>query len=386
MTQNVINKQDLRMFIEDNNIFALELYKKLSRNKTENIAVSPMSISIALAMTYTGSRGKTKKQIENILHFDKLKSKVHPAFSKLMEELLLKEDGNGQSLLFANHIWGQKGYAFLPEFTNILNKYYHSGFETVDFVHKTEKARERINQWVAIKTKKKIKELIGIQDLTSLTRLVLTNAIYFKGKWASQFKKEETKNMLFYLTDRKTIQVPMMYQEGVFPFSDFWDERLKVIELPYMGDALSMILFLPESPKELKRFEQELTVQKMKKLIASLRKKKVMIYLPRFHLNRKYYLKERLSKMGMSDAFSDRADFSGMTGSKDLKISKVIHQVDINVNEEGTKAAAATAVVVTLKAMEKTSVFNANHPFVFVILNKHTGSILFMGRVVKPLK
>jgi len=383
--QTDVEKKELKTLIEANNLFASDLYKAVARGKSGNIAVSPFSVSTALAMTYAGAEGATKEQMESVLHFDKLGSHVHPAFSGLLEGLLLKEDDSGQSLLFANRIWGQDGDIFLPKFTDLINRYYHGGLERVDFINKTNEARKRINRWVEIKTKEKIKELIAIRDLSPLTRLVLTNAIYFKGKWASRFKKENTKDMPFYISDKKAITIPMMSQKGSFPFRKIRDLNLKVLALPYEGNSLSMFIFLPDSPKDLKRVEDELSPERIMRLTASLRNNKVMVYLPRFHLKSKYYLKKILFKMGMGLAFSNRADFSGMTGDKDLKISKVIHQVDINVNEEGTEAAAATAVIMLRKSVARTPVFKADHPFVFVILDRRTGSILFMGRVVKPI-
>jgi len=228
-----------------------------------------------------------------------------------------------------------------------------------------------------------IKNLIAKADLTPLTRLVLTNAIYFKGKWANAFKKAGTRPMPFHVTPEKTVQVPMMYQKATFPY--FRDEKIQALELPYMGKALSMLILLPNQDTGIKGLQSLLTEKKFGNWLSRLRRRKIKVYLPRFKLKTRFYMAKMLSAMGMPDAFTNAADFSGMSGNRDLMISKVIHQAYVDVNEEGTEAAATTAVVVRLKAVRMNyPVFKADRPFIFLILHKKTQSILFMGKVVNP--
>lgn len=376
-------KAALKMVVQDNNHFALDLYKYIAK-ENGNIFFSPFSISDALAMTYAGARGETEKQMANVLHFTLPQKGLHPAFSELIGQITAQAENKSYTLHIANALWGQKDYPFLPDFTNLIDRYYGGGFFTVDFVEHTEETRRQINEWVEKQTNDKIKDLIAKGDIDDLTRLVLTNAIYFKGKWASQFKKENTQTLPFYITSKKSVHTPMMYQEENFPYFD--GEDLKLLELPYAGDTLSMIVLLPKERDGLTELEQNLTPKKLSLLLGSLRKRKIRVYLPKFKLETKYYMKETLSEMGMPTAFSNRADFSGMTGNRELKISNVIHQAYVDVNEEGTEAAAATAVVMQLKSISRTPSFRADHPFMFMIVERKLKSILFVGRVVKPQK
>lgn len=372
---------DVKTLIQDNNRFALDFYRRLSPSGG-NIFFSPFSISDVLAMTYAGARGETKKQMASVLHFTLPQAKLHPAFSTMIGSLQDGSVGRGYRLRIANALWGQKGFGFLKEFKTLINKNYGGGFYEVDFVKQTEKVREKINRYIEEKTGDKIKNLIARGDINSLTRLVLTNAIYFKGKWASQFKKKNTRSMPFHVTARKTLQVPMMSQEMSLPY--FENETFKVLELPYEGDTLFMAILLPRRGIDLDKTEKTLTEEVLRHALSRARKRKVEVFIPKFTLKTKYYLKKTFSAMGMPIAFSNKADFSGMTGKKDLAISKVIHQAFMEVNEEGTEAAAATAVVMRLKAVMRHTVFRADHPFIFFIIHKKTGAILFTGRVVNP--
>jgi len=367
--------------VQGNNRFALDLYKSLSGTKG-NVFFSPFSISDALAMTYSGARGETEKQMANVLHFTLPRNKLHPAFTQLINSLKAKPGKKAYKLHIANALWGQKNYHFLEGFKDLTDRYYGGGFHKVDFVKQTEETRKQINRWIEERTEKKTKNLIARGDIDQLTRLVLTNAIYFKGKWASQFKKSDTKPMPFYITSEKTVQAPMMYQEGEFPY--FENENLQMLELSYSQNELSMIILLPVKRDGLAELKHHLTEKTLNQWLVHLRERKIKVYMPRFKLKTKYHLARDLAAMGMPDAFSNKADFSGMTGKKDLKISKVIHQAYVEVNEEGSEAAAATAVTMQLKAVMFHSIFRADHPFVFMIIHKKTGSILFMGKVVNP--
>ncbi len=372
-----------RPIAEGINRFAFDLYKKLAlEDRVKNVLFSPFSISDALAMTYGGARSLTAKQMARVLHFSLPQREIPPAFSSLIKSIEACPQKKSYTILIANALWGQKGYHFLQSFKTLVNKYYGGGFHQLDFSSDPEGARKQINSWVEEKTAGKIKNLIAKGDINGLTRLILTNAVYFKGKWASQFKKKNTVPMPFYVSPQKTLPIPMMFQEGEFPY--FEDRNLQVLELPYEGKEISMIILLPIKKDGLGELESHLSEKSLTRWRNNLHRRRVKVYLPRFKLTTKCYLAKELAKMGMPDAFSNRADFSGITGRKELKISRVIHQAYIDVNEEGTEAAAATAVTIRLTAVMKSPVFKADHPFVFMIVHKKTGTILFMGTLKEP--
>ncbi len=363
--------------------FGFDLYGWLVKETpTSNIFFSPFSISDALAMTYAGARRGTARQMARVLHFPYPGIRLHQAYAVLLRELETSSHEKGEDLRLANALWGQKGHGFLPEFKELVKKYYGGGFREVDFAGNTERARHRINAWIEEKTEKKIKNLIARGDIDFLTRLVLTNAVYFKGVWATRFRKERTKPMPFHVTAEKTVTVSMMVQKGSFPY--YGNEKIQVLELPYVGGNLSMIILLPVNRDGLPELERHLGAQALNRWLSRLRKRDIRVYFPRFKLKTKYHLARDLIVMGMPDAFSNKADFSGMTGTRDLKISKVIHQAFVDVNEEGTEAAAATAVTMRLKAVFREPVFRADHPFIFLIRHNNTGTILFIGRLVNP--
>ena len=367
-----------------NNAFGIDLYKKLITEERGNIFISPYSISSALAMTYAGARGNTEKQMAKVLYFNLPQEDIHKAFSSL--NAYFNSPNKSYQLAIANALWGQANYPFQKEFINLLNKYYEAGFNEVDFVNdeNREKARLTINKWVEDKTNNKIKELIHPEDISALTRLILVNAIYFKGKWQNQFDPKETRDMPFNLENKKKINVPMMHQEGKFNYTE--DEKVQVLELPYSEKELSMVIFLPKEGISLSDFEKELSIERVNKLLSNLSQEKVDVYIPKFKMEKRYILNKILIDLGMSDAFDMMlADFSGMTESKDLYISKVIHQSFVEVNEEGTEAAAATAVIMSGKSIAPMIIeFKADRPFLFIIRDIKTNTILFMGRFVEP--
>ena len=367
-----------------NNAFGIDLYKKLITEEKGNIFISPYSISSALAMTYAGARGNTEKQMAKVLYFNLPQEDIHKAFSSL--NAYFNRPNKSYQLAIANSLWGQANYPFQKEFINLLNKYYEAGFNEVDFVNEEnrEKARLTINKWVEDKTNNKIKELIHPEDISALTRLILVNAIYFKGKWQNQFDTKETRDMPFNLENKKKVNVPMMHQEGKFNYTE--DEKVQVLELPYSENELSMVIFLPKESISLSDFEKELSIERVNKLLSNLSQEKVDVYIPKFKMEKRYILNKMLIDLGMSDAFDMMlADFSGMTGSKDLYISKVIHQSFIEVNEEGTEAAAATAVIMSGKSIAPMIIeFKADRPFLFIIRDIKTNTILFIGRFVEP--
>jgi len=375
------NSQD--SVVKGINAFGFDLYPWLTRGKlASNIFFSPFSISGGLVMTYTGARGTTARQMARVLHVTGSKGRFQRIYAELLKRLEVLSTGKGEDLRMANALWGQKGYGFLLDFKETVKKYYAGGFHEVDFARDLEGARSRINNWIEKKTEKKIKNLIAQGDIDPLTRLVLTNAVYFKGTWAAQFGEEKTKLMPFHVSPEKSVSVPMMYQKGIFPY--YRDKNVQALELPYAGGALSMVILLPVDRGGLPDLERHFNGQDLDRWLSRLRKREIEVSLPRFRLKAKYYLARDLAAMGMADAFSDRADFSGMTGKKDLRISKVIHQAFVEVNEKGTEAAASTAVTMRLKAVFREPVFKADHPFLFLIRHNKTGLILFMGRLVEP--
>ncbi len=372
---------DLKALVNGNNRFACDLYGRLRAEKG-NVFFSPSSISTALAMTYGGARGDTGKQMADVLHFDLAQDQLHLAFSALRDRLNVND--KDMEVRIANRLWGQTGYKFLPAYLELTKDRYGAELGEVDFVHQSEAARQAINSWVTEQTNGKIKDLIPAGVLNELTRLVLTNAIYFKGKWDAPFKKEATKNLPFHISANANIDVPMMYQKHGFKYGTV--DNLQIIELPYVGNKLSMFVLLPKEVDGLQSLEEKLTQVNLEKWTSAVREQEVDVYLPKFTLTSEFSLKEVLAAMGMTAAFGSQADFSGMNAKKDLYLSAVVHKAFVDVNEEGTEAAAATGVAVEAAAIRVTPTFRADHPFVFLIRDDKTGSILFMGRLVSPPK
>ena len=381
--------------VKGNTKFAFDLYAQL---KTEegNLFFSPYSISTALAMTYAGAKNETAEQMAKTLgfwHCPNFPSEpltmpeipFHPAYGRLINRLnTLGQKGNYQ-LSIANALWGQNDYSFLNSFVELNKTHYHAGLENVDFVKETEKTRQKINQWVEDKTNKKIKNLIPQGALDAMTRLVLTNAIYFKGDWALQFDTAETKDEDFYISADKTVNTPLMHQKEKFTYGQ--TETLQMLKFVYKGDDLSMLVLLAKEKDGLAGLEKQLTAKNLIQWQKRMYKREVRVFLPKFKMTSQFGLSDTLAKMGIPDAFGKAADFSGMTGGKDLFISNVIHKAFVEVNEEGTEAAAATGVTMSLTSMPAPPpVFRADHPFVFIIQDNNTNSILFIGRVVDPTK
>ncbi len=366
-----------------NNTFALDLYGEL-REREGNLFFSPYSISTALAMTYGGARGNTAAQMEQVLHFEVTTKRLHQAFGQLVETLNAQGAKGGYQLSVANALWGQQSVGFLKKFLDLTEKHYGAGLRQVDFAAATEAARKTINAWVEKETQGKIKDLIQPGVLNALTRLVLTNAIYFKGTWAEQFDKKATRDAPFTLATRQQVKVPMMHKTENFGYTEA--EDFQALELAYAGDDLSMVIFLPREVDGLAALEKKLSLENLESWLGGLRRQTVQVSLPRFTMTSEFGLQEVLKSLGMTDAFSlPPADFSGMNGHKDLFISAVIHKAFVDVNEEGTEAAAATAVVMMRSAAPRPPVvFRADHPFIFLIRDNTSGSILFIGRLVSP--
>jgi serpin B len=382
-------KADIPVIAKGDNQFALDLYAKL-RGAEGNLFFSPYSISTALAMTRAGARGDTAAEMDKTLHFTLPEDKLQPAFGALVKEVNgdPADAKRGYQLSTANALWGQKGFAFNADFLKLVNGNYGAGLNEVDFKNATEQARGAINAWVEKETRDKIKDLLHQGDLTPDTRLVLTNAIYFKGDWAAPFKKELTKEEPFHLTADKKADAPLMHRTGEYKYLD--GGSFQALELPYTGKDLTMVVLLPKKADGLAEFEKDLAADKLTEWVGGLREQKVIVSLPKFKTTQRVSLARTLSDMGMKKAFTSGADFSGMGGSPgDLALADVIHKAFIDVNEEGTEAAAATAVGVKAAAARiepPTPVFRADHPFVFLIRDTRSNSILFLGRLVDPAK
>jgi serpin B len=380
--------EDLGALVTGNTGFAFDLYRQVKESTTGgNLVFSPISISAALAMTYAGARGETEKQMANVLHFQLPQGQLHPAFSALLSSL---KEAKGCELPMANALWGQKGYKFLQPFLNVMNTYYEGDFKELDFAAGPGPSRLTINLGVEAKTRQKIRDLLQPFDITARTRLVITNAIYFKGSWMTKFDPDETRDASFEQEGGNVLTVPMMNRTGSFNYGA--DQSSQFLELPYAGDRLSMLILLPRQGVGLAGLERSLTGDNVRKWRASMKNDEVIVFIPKFKITARFDLKDPLAAMGMRDAFVDgKADFSGMAGEPDLYISKVIHKAFVEVNEAGTEAAAATAVTTNLAMSlepahpREQPVFRADHPFIFAVLDGRSGSILFLGRVMNPL-
>lgn len=375
-------KADRAALVRGNNQFALELYGKL-RGKPGNLFFSPYSLSTALAMAHAGARGQTAEEMVKTLHFNLDTATLHPAFASLSKEISGGGQKRGYQLSTANALWGQQGYSFRPEYLRLVKENYGPGLNEVDFAGDTETARKTINTWVEKETNNKIKELLKPGILNPTTRLTLTNAIYFKGDWASQFKKDKTREGIFQSAPDKKIKVPLMSQPQEYGYLK--ETTVQVVEMPYVGKELSMVVLLPKKVDGLAELEKTLTADRLSEWLGKLRKTGLDLTLPKFKLTADLRLDKVLREMGMARAFTSQADFSGINGGKEtLFIQAVVHQAFVEVSEEGTEAAAATAVSSGGESEATLPEFRADHPFVFLIRDKRNDSILFLGRVVQP--
>ena len=373
-------QEGVQKVVDANNQFALELYAELGKTEKGNIFYSPYSIFSALAMTYEGAKGQTADEIKAVFHFPE-SSILRQNFAKIYDDINKSEDN--YALKMGNALWLQKDYPFLEDYLNVVEKYYGGKATNVDFVNETEKSRQTINSFIEEQTNNKIKDLIPKGVLDSTTKLVLTNAIYFKGTWKWEFNPKYTEDMAFKITPTNVIKVPMMYmkpEKAKFNYADTGD--LQILELPYEGDKISMLILLP---KENLEDIEPITLEKLQKCESQMEETTLdEIYLPKFEFDTKYFMKETLSEMGMPTLFRASADLSNMDGTYELYVKEVIHQAFVKVDEHGTEAAAATGVVTDLTSFLPKNVFRADHPFLFIIQQNDTGNILFMGRVNNP--
>jgi len=384
----IAGSAETRSVVEGNTAFALDLYGQL-KTRPGNLFFSPYSVSTALAMTYAGARGDTEKQMSRVLHFDKNQSYLHSSFGGLQRQLEEISKQKGIELSIANALWAQKGHPFLPAFLNIAQGEYQANVKQADFERGADAATGEINHWVAQRTKDKIKDILPPGSLDRYTRLVLANAIYFKGAWAVPYDKAQTVSQPFHRSKTSQVDVPLMHHLDEVRYMENSD--FQAVELPYLSGELSMVILLPRQVDACGELENRLTSALLASSVGKMKKREVDIFLPRFKLESSFDLNNALSRMGMPDAFAaNKADFSGMDGTKQLFISGVFHKAWGEVNEEGTEAAAVTAVETAMSsALRKPPppppVFRADHPFIFYIRDTRSGSLLFLGRLTEPV-
>ena len=383
---------DLTALAHGNAAFAFDLYEAL-REDGDNLFYSPYSISLALAMTYAGARGDTETQMADTLHFDLPQDSLHPTFNALDLELASRgkderdEDAGGFTLNIANAVWAQHDYEFQQVFIDLLAESYGAGVRHANFREAPDESRVTINDWIADRTEDRIIDLIPEGVITDLTRMVLTNAIYFKAAWALPFEEQDTSEAPFRLLDGSETRVPMMRQTEWFAYAK--GDGYQVMDLPYVGHEVSMTILLPDEGR-FREFEDSMDAALVEQALADAQREHLALVMPKFEFESQFELAKTLERMGMPNAFDNRAsDFSGMDGNSCfagdvpcLFIRDVIHQAFVSVDEQGTEAAAATAVMMQLES--EPSELAIDRPFIFLVRDSATGAILFLGRLLDP--
>ena len=385
------------------NDFAARFYGQVASGETGNLFFSPLSIHSALAMTFAGSRGQTAEQMREVLAFQGAPDALgeHQAYSELLDSLndaptVSFEVWNAEGpemverpafdLVVANRLWGQVGFSWLQSFLDVTSNQYNASLAELDFQGDTEGARNSINEWIEETTHDRIQDLIPSGALDEATRLVLTNAIYFKANWVEEFPEHMTSDQTFHLANGGRISVPTMTRTDHYNYAEF--DHGQILEMPYEQNALSMLVVLPSDEEgALSNTEQQLDAGELMADIDALERRRVEVWLPKFRLEQEIDLNEVLATMGMPIAFTESADFSGMTEEAQLMLTRALHKAFVAVDEKGTEAAAATAMIASLTSMpppEETMIFRADRPFIFLIRHNPTGTILFMGRVMDP--
>ena len=382
--QGKLASPDVAQAVKDNNRFALEIYGKLAAGEG-NLFLSPYSITTALAMTYAGAKGQTAEQMAKTLHYTLESDKLHAAFASLIKEQNGAGTKRAYKLSVANALWAQKGYGFRPDYLQLVRTNYSAGLQELDFSAAPESARKTINDWVDKQTQSKIKDLIPEGAIKQDTRLVLTNAIYFKASWSERFAEDATKKQDFWITADQKVQALMMHRKDDYSLVD--GDTFQLLYMPYENYDLSMIVILPKRKDGLKEIEKTITAANLEDWLKLRKLHSVDVKFPKFKFTSEFKLKTTLAQMGMPIAFSNAADFSGMASAEKLAIDEVIHKAFVDVNEKGTEAAAATAVLArptSLPPELPKANFHADHPFAFLIRDNRSGSILFAGRVQNP--
>jgi len=388
-TQPNVSQSDLTALVNGNNTFAINLYESL-HSQNGNLVFSPYSISLALAMTYAGARNQTESQMAQAMQFNLPQGQLHPAFNSLDLELANEgkaQGNNGQPLQLniANAVWAEQTYAFQQAYLDLIAQDYGAGIQLADFVKNYEAARKTINDWVSKQTKNKINDLLIPGSVNSLTRMVLVNAIYFKADWIVPFDANNTTDSNFTLLDGTQSKVKMM-NNGELDLPYIQGDGYQAVELPYQGNSTAMDIILPDAGN-FQNFESTLDAQKLNNILNSMQSTPIALGLPKFSFTTDFSLHDQLQALGMTDAFDpNKADFSGMTGNHDLFIGNVIHKAFVAVDEKGTEAAAATAVIMQAASapLQQKVHLVVDHPFIFLIRDLKSGQILFIGRVLNP--
>lgn len=373
-----------------NNEFAVHLLQQMP--KEGNVSFSPYSISSVFAMAYTGAKGETQQEMSQTLRFPSSAETLDKGWEWLNRFITFYPSNSSEDIRVraANSIWVQSNYPVLPTFKEMMNEYFNSSFRLVDFKNQSETARVTINSWVKQNTYGKITEILSSGSVTNATRMVMVSALYLKAKWLSQFDPHVTTQQPFFTDQDNTITTATMNQTGSFGYFD--SAEASILEMPYAitrqdGPEFSMLIALPHDKESIHALESNLTIEKLQDWMKSLQHQKVIVSLPKFKVEQFSVLNEMLEKMGLAQAFDDQADFSGITGLKNLKISQALHKVYVNVDETGSEAAAATALTMMMTGsayQQPPILFRADHPFLYFIYEKRTGIILFMGRVGNP--
>ncbi len=383
-----VSDPDLAELVRGNTDFAFALFPQLFTGD-ENVFYSPYSISLALAMTYAGAKGQTADEMAQALHFLLPGDRLHPAFNKLALELESRSQSEDLEpdqvfqLNVANSLWGQAGFAFEQDFLDTLARNYAAGMRLVDYENDAEAARQEINSWVSQSTNEKIRDIIPPGALDELTRLVLANAVYFKAAWLHPFEPDATQPDSFRRLDGTAADVPMMHEQSGLSWMQ--GDGYRAVELPYAGWQLSMLIVLPDEGK-FGDVETRLDGEFLNATLAAMQWGEVILTLPKFKFEWSLGLGNGLETLGMRDAFDPlAADFSGMDGKRDLYVSQILHKAYVAVDEAGTEAAAATAVIMDVTSLPSDLIdFKIDRPFFFLIRDIPTGTILFVGKVVNP--
>ncbi|MBM3199571.1 serpin family protein [Candidatus Woesearchaeota archaeon] len=369
-------------FVDSSNEFGFKLYSNIKGKDSGNVFFSPYSISSAMTLVYEGAEGKTEDEMRKVFGFTNDYFELRKAYKQVYEIINKRE--KSYDLKTANALWVEKTYKLLSDYTKTIKKYYGGKLNNLDFKNNSEGSRTKINKWVENQTNKKIKDLLPKGSVKPATKVVLTNAVHFKGDWAKPFEEKLTKKEAF-KTLGKTVQAEMMRFKKLEHFRYLDTGDLQVLDLPYKGDELSMTVFLPKT-NSLKSLESKLNSKDISNIRGNLQMRKVDVYLPKFKFDTYCSLTPNLKELGLSTAFSSSADFSGMSGKKDLAISDVVHKAFVDVNEKGTEAAAATGVIIGVTSVVVPPMFRADHPFLFTIQENTTGTVLFFGRIIDPTK
>jgi serpin B len=381
---------DLGQLVAGNTAFAFDLYQAV-RSQSGNLVYSPYSISLAFSMVYGGAAGETARQMAEVLHYSLPAARFHPAFNTL--DVALADRPNQAvdvpekerfQLSIANATWAQKDYAFLPAYLDLLALNYGAGMHLVDFRNAPETARKQVNAWVSEQTKKRIQDILPVNSVDLHTVLVLANAIYFKADWQSEFNAGFTNPGSFHLLDGSTVNIPMMQKQPAESYAYAEGDGWQAISLPYKGGLAGMAIILPKQGT-FEDFEAGLTTGKYQSIVSALKSQTVNLSLPKFKFEAELELKKTLTGMGMQDVFTENvADLSRMDGMHRLYLSEAFHKAFIAVDEKGTEAAAATAIVAAPASAFGGANMRIDRPFLFFIRDVPSGTVLFMGRVVDP--